>query len=62
MAMLRNPAIAPIPGCGSLHPPGDAYARGEVARARPSCPDGTMMICSVDNARGCRCGELIVLN
>jgi len=44
-------------GCSSTRPYGPA-----VSEVRAYCPNGTVMICASDSLRGCRCGELIVLN
>jgi len=60
MTTIRIILIASIlgmAGCSTIPAERQAYSP-----VRPSCPDGTMMICRVDSARGCACGELIVLN
>ncbi|MDH4072202.1 MAG: hypothetical protein OEV41_03735 [Gammaproteobacteria bacterium] len=46
-----------LAGCSTTRP----YDLG-VPQARAYCPNGTVMICATDSLRGCRCGELIVLN
>ena len=46
-----------LAGCSSTRPYPPA-----ATEVRAYCPNGTVMVCASDSLRGCRCGELIVLN
>jgi hypothetical protein len=50
-------SILGLAGCATV--PSSGY---RIQRIGPSCPSGTYLVCEVDSARGCACGQLIVLN
>jgi hypothetical protein len=49
-------AILGLAGCSTAPIASSTYP------TRLYCPEGTFMICEADRARGCGCGQLIVLN
>lgn len=57
LRILLIVSVLGLAGCASTPP-----SRYDVAYKRPSCPDGTTLVCMDDSLRGCKCGELIVLN
>lgn len=55
-ALLLILSLTGIAGCTTAPIVSGPYPTSAV------CPTGTYMICETDSARGCGCGQLIVLN
>lgn len=54
--LLIIASILGLAGCSTAPVASSTYP------TRAYCPEGTYMICEADRARGCGCGQLIVLN